>query len=37
MYPTESEFYEVFFPDSDLDYMDDFDNDGCGCGGSCSC
>ena len=39
-YPTESEFYEILFPDSDLDDMDDFDGEGgCGCGngGTCSC
>lgn len=40
-YPTDSEFYEVFFPDSDLDDLHDFTDDegGCGCGESsvCSC
>lgn len=37
-YPTEVEFYEILFPDSDLDGMDDFGDEGCGCGeGTCSC
>lgn len=40
-YPTDSEFYEVFFPDSDLDDLHDYTDDegGCGCGegGMCSC
>ena len=36
-YPTNEEFYDIFFPASDLDDMDDFADDGCGCGGSCSC
>lgn len=35
-YPTNEEFYEIF-PASDLDDMDDFADDGCGCGGTCSC
>ena len=37
-YPSESEFYELLFPDSDLDELDDLDGGcGCGSGGTCSC
>lgn len=38
-YPSESEFYELLFPDSDLDGIDDFGDEACGCGsgGTCSC
>lgn len=38
-YPSESEFYELLFPDDDLDGIDDFGEDACGCGSgsTCSC
>lgn len=38
-YPSEGEFYELLFPDSDLDGIDDFGEDSCGCGSgsTCSC
>ena len=38
-YPSETEFYELLFPDSDLDGIDDFGDEGCGCGSgsTCSC
>ena len=38
-YPSEGEFYDLLFPDDDLDGIDDFGEDACGCGSgsTCSC
>ena len=38
-YPANDEFYEHLVPDSDLEGMDDFGDEGCGCGSgsTCSC